>query len=314
MANFVADDKGSDEDGYSYYTSITNGNEYKYEKAVAEAVFAKYGFDKEDSLSMLEMTAVEFNTVAEKEGKSFEMTIPKGTKAGNKITINLPNGKTVNITVPRGMKPGNTITINYLLDNDFMLSEAELTAGANGLTKWKEAEAAAAEAERVRKAEEAAAAKAAYEAALAAAAAAEEAERAARLAKEAEEKQAADEAAAKKAAEAKPKSMFGRMSKMANQAAEVATKAFVVGLAAAEAGWNTARAANEQRKAELKEAKAKNEAAEAAATEPLVPAKKLTFFEKMQRDAGNLGSDANKGLRAVDSTVKEAYSGEQKKQ
>ena len=45
--------------------------------------------------------------------KSVKITIPKGCKPGNTVTVNLPTGKSVVITIPRGMRPGNTLTINY---------------------------------------------------------------------------------------------------------------------------------------------------------------------------------------------------------
>ena len=45
--------------------------------------------------------------------KQVKFTIPKGVRAGNTVTVNLPTGKSVKITVPKGCKPGNTITVNY---------------------------------------------------------------------------------------------------------------------------------------------------------------------------------------------------------
>jgi len=45
--------------------------------------------------------------------KTVKITIPKGVRAGNTITVNLPNGKTVTVKVPRGMFPGNTLTVNF---------------------------------------------------------------------------------------------------------------------------------------------------------------------------------------------------------
>jgi len=44
---------------------------------------------------------------------SLSITIPKGVKAGNKITINLPDGRKLVVTVPKGMKAGNTMKVNY---------------------------------------------------------------------------------------------------------------------------------------------------------------------------------------------------------
>ena len=61
MAFWVEDDKAPvtvNEIQYSFYQCISNGKEYKYIKDDAEAVFTKYSFDKEDSMSMLESTAV----------------------------------------------------------------------------------------------------------------------------------------------------------------------------------------------------------------------------------------------------------------
>ena len=111
MANFVADDKNS-EGAHSFYTSLTNGSQYKYETAAAETVLTQYNLDPEELSAILELTVTKYNSVAEQEGKSVVITIPDGVKAGNKITINLPNGKTVTIIIPRGMRSGNQITIN----------------------------------------------------------------------------------------------------------------------------------------------------------------------------------------------------------
>ena len=57
MAFFVDDDKGEAADEFHTYHCITNGKDYKYVQAEAEAVFTKYGFGSEDSKSMMEMTA-----------------------------------------------------------------------------------------------------------------------------------------------------------------------------------------------------------------------------------------------------------------
>merc|ERR1712166_1631390 len=50
------------------------------------------------------------------EKRTVEIEIPHGVKAGNQITVNLPNGKTVKVTVPNGMHAGNKLTINYDMD------------------------------------------------------------------------------------------------------------------------------------------------------------------------------------------------------
>ena len=49
------------------------------------------------------------------EKRTVEIEIPHGVKAGNQITVNLPNGKTVKVTVPNGMHAGNKLTINCKL-------------------------------------------------------------------------------------------------------------------------------------------------------------------------------------------------------
>ena len=51
----------------------------------------------------------------QKVQKSVQVTIPKGVRPGNKITINLPDGRQVQITVPKGMRPGNKMTVNCTL-------------------------------------------------------------------------------------------------------------------------------------------------------------------------------------------------------
>lgn len=254
MAFFVTDEKGP-EGLYSFYTCVSNGKEYKYEKTVAEAIFAKHSFSQEDSMSMLEMTAC--------------------------------NSK-------------NT-----------MITEADLEAGANSLVQWKEAAAVAEEADRVKKKQEAERAQQEYEAALAAAAEAEKAEAEAKRAKEEQARKDAEEAAKKKAAP-KPTGMFGKMKAFGNKALDAADKAARIALAAAEAGWDAAREANITRQAQLKEAKAKNDAAAAAAKKAAEPPKQLTFYEQVQlnariaaKEAKGLAGDAQKGLQAMDNKANE---------
>ena len=46
------------------------------------------------------------------ENKTVSIAIPQGMRAGNQITVNLPNGKTVAVTIPKGMHAGNMLTIN----------------------------------------------------------------------------------------------------------------------------------------------------------------------------------------------------------
>ena len=50
-------------------------------------------------------------------GRQVKFTIPKGVRAGNTVTVNLPTGKSVKVTVPKGLHPfkpeRNTITVNY---------------------------------------------------------------------------------------------------------------------------------------------------------------------------------------------------------
>jgi hypothetical protein len=253
MAFFVEDDK-EPEGKYSFYTCVSNGKEYKYEKQVADAIFTKHSFSQEDSMSMLEMTAC--------------------------------NSKDTTIT------------------------EADLEAGANGLIQWKEAAAAAAEAERVKKMQDAERARQEYEAAMAAAAEAEKAEAEAKRAKEEQARKDAEEAAKKKTAP-KPTGMFGKMKAFGNKALDAADKATRIAIAAAEAGWDTARQANIARQAQLQEAKAKNDAAAAAAKKSAEnPGRPLTFYEQVQlnakiaaKEAKGLAGDAQKGLEAMDKTV-----------
>jgi hypothetical protein len=45
--------------------------------------------------------------------KQVKITIPKGVKAGNTVTVNLPDGRKIVVKVPKGLKPGNTMTVNY---------------------------------------------------------------------------------------------------------------------------------------------------------------------------------------------------------
>ena len=50
-------------------------------------------------------------------GRQVKFTIPKGVRAGNRVTVNLPTGKSAKVTVPKGLHPfkpeRNTITVNY---------------------------------------------------------------------------------------------------------------------------------------------------------------------------------------------------------
>ena len=55
------------------------------------------------------------------EKRTVEIEIPHGVKAGNQITVNLPNGKTVKVTVPKGMHAGNKLTINCKLLGPYWL-------------------------------------------------------------------------------------------------------------------------------------------------------------------------------------------------
>jgi hypothetical protein len=271
MAFFVTDNKGA-EDQYSLYTCISNQQKYSYEKSVAESVFTKYNFDKNDSLSMLESAALSNAT-------------------------------------------------------DTVLTEAHLEQGATKLIQWKDAEAAAEEQRKIDAAQKAAQAQAEYEAALAAADQAAKDEEAARLVKEQGDAKAAEEAAAKAAALAaapKPKSMFGKMKAFGNKVADAAEAAAKVAMKAAEAGWDTAREANLQRQAQLKEAQRKNDAAKALAKEPEEPAAPLTFYEKMQlnakiasKEAQGLAEDGKAGIRGLNKAadaeiLRQANEGESK--
>jgi len=49
----------------------------------------------------------------QKVEKTLKITIPKGVKAGNTITVNLPDGRSLKVKVPKGMKAGNSLTVNY---------------------------------------------------------------------------------------------------------------------------------------------------------------------------------------------------------
>ena len=48
----------------------------------------------------------------QQQQKTVSITIPKGCKPGNTITVNLPTGKAVKVTIPHGMHPGNKLTVN----------------------------------------------------------------------------------------------------------------------------------------------------------------------------------------------------------
>ena len=101
-----------------------NNEEVDYEKQEQEVQ------DNEKGVSMaameIEMVAINVPVEAKKEEekceesnettldqKTISITIPKGTKAGNKIHVNLPDGRKIHVTVPKGMHAGNTMTINY---------------------------------------------------------------------------------------------------------------------------------------------------------------------------------------------------------
>jgi hypothetical protein len=43
--------------------------------------------------------------------KTLKITIPRGVKAGNTITVNLPDGRSLKVKVPNGMRAGNTLTV-----------------------------------------------------------------------------------------------------------------------------------------------------------------------------------------------------------
>jgi hypothetical protein len=208
-----------------------------------------------------------------------------------------------------------------------IITEADLEKGATGLIQWKEAEAAAEEQRKIDAAQKAAQAQAEYEAALAAADQAAKDEEAARMVKEKGDAKAAEEAAAKAAALAaapKPKSMFGKMKAFGNKVADAAENAAKVAMKAAEAGWDTAREANIQRQAQLKEAQRKNDAAKALAKEPEEPAAPLTFYEKMQlnakiasKEAQGLAKDGQAGIRGMNKAadaeiLRQAKEGESK--
>tara|TARA_B110000091_G_C13638495_1_gene400170 strand:+ start:34 stop:849 length:816 start_codon:yes stop_codon:yes gene_type:complete len=210
---------------------------------------------------------------------------------------------------------------------DTVLTEADLEQGATKLIQWKDAEAAAEEQRKIDAAQKAAQAQAEYEAALAAADQAAKDEEAARLVKEQGDAKAAEEAAAKAAALAaapKPKSMFGKMKAFGNKVADAAEAAAKVAMKAAEAGWDTAREANLQRQAQLKEAQRKNDAAKALAKEPEEPAAPLTFYEKMQlnaqiasKEAQGLAEDGKAGIRGLNKAadaeiLRQANEGESK--
>ena len=51
-------------------------------------------------------------SVESKETKTIRITIPKGTRAGNTITINDPDLGQVKVKVPEGMRAGNLLTVN----------------------------------------------------------------------------------------------------------------------------------------------------------------------------------------------------------
>ena len=45
--------------------------------------------------------------------KEAKITIPRGVRPGNTITVNLPDGRSVQVVVPKGMRPGNILTVKY---------------------------------------------------------------------------------------------------------------------------------------------------------------------------------------------------------
>ena len=180
-----------------------------------------------------------------------------------------------------------------------MLNEAELQGGATGLVQWKEHEAAQAEAERKRKAEEAAKARAEYEAAKAAA---EEEERKRKAAED-----AAAAAAAAEAAKPKPKKKTGFGGFLA-KATAVAQDAVQVAKAAGEVAFAEGEKLYHERKAQLADLKAK---AEAAQQEEAVPAKPLTFYEKMQLQAAKTEKSLDDYRQMTDMAMsKGIYAGE----
>jgi len=118
------EEKEEEEETTKEIVKKENNEEVDYEKQEQEVQ------DNEKGVSMaameIEMVAVNVPVEAKKEEEKCEesnettldqrtisITIPKGTKAGNKIHVNLPNGRKIHVTVPKGMHAGNTMTINY---------------------------------------------------------------------------------------------------------------------------------------------------------------------------------------------------------